>query len=214
MTCKATLKDSTKTQSCPIVGNSRPSRPLFLKHFAIGLFLTLKEAIEQHILHTATRRAWVSYFLYSDPSTSFFFMYHSCRRRFQSLVAYPSQQSAESRFFNGSWQGEEQSHYLPGDSLINCPLRLPATSTASMALQHQFLGHSSPLAAHDPRMFSPYFESTASAPSLRASEADIMRTFGGLPGVGTVATQNSDNDSSNIKVVVRVRQFVQRGTRY
>ena len=57
--------------------------------------------------------------------------------------------------------------------------------------------------ALDPRRF----ESTASSPSLRATENDYLRTFGIMSGPQPTA----DQDSANVKVVVRVRQFVPRG---
>jgi hypothetical protein len=56
-----------------------------------------------------------------------------------------------------------------------------------------------------PPRIRPHFESTASAPSLRATEHDYLRTFGGA------AQQPPAEDSANVKVVVRVRQFVPRG---
>jgi hypothetical protein len=56
-----------------------------------------------------------------------------------------------------------------------------------------------------PPHIRPHFESTASAPSLRATEHDYLRTFGGA------AAQQPEQESANVKVVVRVRQFVQRG---
>src|SRR5215469_9645024 len=58
--------------------------------------------------------------------------------------------------------------------------------------------------SYDPR---DRFESSASLPSLRASEA---LTSGYL----TMANGNSGDgsDAGNVKVVVRVRRFVQRGT--
>jgi hypothetical protein len=59
--------------------------------------------------------------------------------------------------------------------------------------------------ALDPRRF----ESTASSPSLRATDHDYLRTFGIMPGSPKVA--GADQDSANVKVVVRVRQFVPRG---
>jgi hypothetical protein len=54
--------------------------------------------------------------------------------------------------------------------------------------------------------FRDHFESSASSPSLRASEA---LTSGYL----TMTNGNSGDgsDAGNVKVVVRVRQFVQRG---
>jgi hypothetical protein len=66
---------------------------------------------------------------------------------------------------------------------------------------------------HDMQLFAPprirpHFESTASAPSLRATEHDYLRTFG---SPGAAAAPQPDQDSANVKVVVRVRQFVQRG---
>jgi hypothetical protein len=58
--------------------------------------------------------------------------------------------------------------------------------------------------AFDPRLHRP-FESTASAPSLRASELDLSPlSFGAMAGA-------ADQDSSSVKVVVRVRQFIKRG---
>jgi hypothetical protein len=57
--------------------------------------------------------------------------------------------------------------------------------------------------ALDPRRF----ESTASSPSLRATDHDYLRTFGIMAGTQPTA----DQDSANVKVVVRVRQFVPRG---
>ena len=57
--------------------------------------------------------------------------------------------------------------------------------------------------ALDPRRF----ESTASSPSLRATESDYLRTFGIMSG----SQPTADQDSANVKVVVRVRQFVPRG---
>jgi len=51
------------------------------------------------------------------------------------------------------------------------------------------------------------FETTASSPSLRATEHDMIRTFGVMAGPPSV----SEQDSANVKVVVRVRQFVKRG---
>ena len=57
--------------------------------------------------------------------------------------------------------------------------------------------------ALDPRRF----ESTASSPSLRATDHDYLRTFGIMPGTQPTPEQ----DSANVKVVVRVRQFVPRG---
>jgi hypothetical protein len=117
-------------------------------------------------------------------------MYHPFRKRFQSLVTFPSSAFPDH---------DNESFYLPGDSLITCPLRLPAT----MALQQM-----------DPRLYSTYFESTASAPSLRASEQGLLRTFGAIPGATSAASTGHDQDSSSVKVVVRVRQFVQRGKLY
>jgi hypothetical protein len=58
--------------------------------------------------------------------------------------------------------------------------------------------------AYDPR-FS-HFESTASTPSLRATDHDLLRTYGVMAG-----PQPPTEDSANVKVVVRVRQFVKRG---
>jgi hypothetical protein len=60
--------------------------------------------------------------------------------------------------------------------------------------------------AFDPRLHRS-FESTASAPSLRASEHDhdlSPLSFGAMAGA-------ADQDSSSVKVVVRVRQFIRRG---
>jgi hypothetical protein len=58
--------------------------------------------------------------------------------------------------------------------------------------------------AFDPRRF----ESTASSPSLRATDHDYLRTF----GIMAATPQSSpDQDAANVKVVVRVRQFVKRG---
>jgi hypothetical protein len=58
--------------------------------------------------------------------------------------------------------------------------------------------------AFDPRLHRS-FESTASAPSLRASEHDLSpQSFGVMAGP-------ADQDSSSVKVVVRVRQFIKRG---
>jgi hypothetical protein len=45
------------------------------------------------------------------------------------------------------------------------------------------------------------FESSASSPSLRASEPLTMHPINTM----------TDNDSANVKVVVRVRQFIKRG---
>jgi hypothetical protein len=45
------------------------------------------------------------------------------------------------------------------------------------------------------------FESTASAPSLRASELAYRDSMGAMGG----------DDAGNVKVVVRVRQFIPRG---
>jgi hypothetical protein len=53
------------------------------------------------------------------------------------------------------------------------------------------------------------YETNASSPSLRAHDSDILRTFGVLPG-GAPPMQ-PEQDSANVKVVVRVRRFVQRG---
>lgn len=47
------------------------------------------------------------------------------------------------------------------------------------------------------------FESTASAPSLRASESAFRDSMMGNMG---------GDDAGNVKVVVRVRQFIPRGT--
>jgi hypothetical protein len=55
------------------------------------------------------------------------------------------------------------------------------------------------------------FETNASTPSLRATDHDILRTFGVL--AGAPPTQ-PEQDSANVKVVVRVRQFVQRGKQH
>lgn len=57
--------------------------------------------------------------------------------------------------------------------------------------------------------FRDRFESSASSPSLRASEALTSE-------YPTMANGNSgdSSDAGNVKVVVRVRQFVQRGTFY
>src|ERR1700712_4601901 len=57
--------------------------------------------------------------------------------------------------------------------------------------------------AFDPRLHRS-FESNASAPSLRSSEYDTPISFGTMAG-------SADQDSSTVKVVVRVRQFVKRG---
>jgi len=53
--------------------------------------------------------------------------------------------------------------------------------------------------------FRDRFESSASSPSLRASELST-------PGYLADGSSGGDsNDAGNVKVVVRVRQFVQRG---
>jgi hypothetical protein len=56
--------------------------------------------------------------------------------------------------------------------------------------------------AFDPRLVGGLrsFESMASAPSLRASESAYRDSMGG------------GDDAGNVKVVVRVRQFIPRGT--
>jgi hypothetical protein len=53
----------------------------------------------------------------------------------------------------------------------------------------------------DPRMYSSYHATTASAPSLRASAAEPYTTM----------APPAQDDSGNIKVVVRCRTFLQRG---
>ena len=57
--------------------------------------------------------------------------------------------------------------------------------------------------AFDPRLTGGLrpFESSASAPSLRGSEAAFRDSMAGPGG----------DDSGNVKVVVRVRQFIPRG---
>jgi len=51
------------------------------------------------------------------------------------------------------------------------------------------------------------FESSASSPSLRASEPTT-------PAYSTMANGADGDGAGNVKVVVRVRQFVQRGTHH
>lgn len=50
------------------------------------------------------------------------------------------------------------------------------------------------------------YQSTASAPSLRAREA--------IAPISTMRPMPSDGDSGNVKVVVRVRKFLKRGMFY
>lgn len=56
----------------------------------------------------------------------------------------------------------------------------------------------------DPRMYSPFHATTASAPSLRASAAE--------PYAYAAMAPPAQDDSGNIKVVVRCRTFLKRGT--
>ena len=60
--------------------------------------------------------------------------------------------------------------------------------------------------AFDPRLVGGLrpFQSMASAPSLRASEAAYRDSMAGGGGSG-------GDDAGNVKVVVRVRQFIPRG---
>ena len=74
--------------------------------------------------------------------------------------------------------------------------------------QTQLLHRDPEMQLFSPPHIRPHFESTASAPSLRATEHDYLRTFGGM---AQQQQSSADNDSANVKVVVRVRQFVQRG---
>lgn len=53
--------------------------------------------------------------------------------------------------------------------------------------------------------FRDRFETSASSPSLRASEPATTA------GYSTMANGNDADGAGNVKVVVRVRQFVQRG---
>lgn len=48
------------------------------------------------------------------------------------------------------------------------------------------------------------YQSSASAPSLRAREATMPKP--------TMSSMSTDGDAGNVKVVVRVRKFVKRGT--
>jgi len=94
----------------------------------------------------------------------------------------------------------------------------PSVVNAFLRLMHSFLRlrHSSILSTGASIMetvsyrgaaYDYLFESSASSPSLRASEPTT-------PAYSTMANGTDGDGAGNVKVVVRVRQFVQRGTHH